>query len=78
MIEIDAKGIHYRQLNEQIHNAIEQGEKEIILKNVNGQRYIGAGLSGKDIKITIQGVPGNDLAAFMDLDSQKFCLSSFP
>lgn len=64
-VRIDAKGIHYRELNELIHRAVHSGEKEIILDNVNGQRYIGCGLSG-DIKITINGVPGNDLAAFMD------------
>lgn len=32
---------------------------------MNGQRYIGTGLKAK-VKITIEGVPGNDLAAFMD------------
>ena len=42
-----------------------KGEKEIRLKNVNGQYYIGDGLRG-DCKIIVEGVPGNDLAAFMD------------
>ncbi|MFA7073904.1 MAG: hypothetical protein WC234_01805 [Endomicrobiaceae bacterium] len=37
----------------------------ITLKNVFGQRYIGCGVSGK-VKIIIDGVPGNDLAAYMD------------
>ena len=32
---------------------------------MNGQRYIGGGLQGR-IRLTINGVPGNDLAAFMD------------
>ncbi|NQS89294.1 hypothetical protein HQ584_05850 [Patescibacteria group bacterium] len=64
-MRIDAKGIYYKDLNELIHQAVGSGKKEIILDNVNGQRYIGSGLSG-DIKITINGVPGNDLAAFMD------------
>ncbi len=64
-MRISAKGIHYKILNEKIYQFIENGEKEIILDNVNGQRYIGAGLQG-DIKITINGTPGNDLAAFMD------------
>jgi glutamate synthase domain-containing protein 3 len=32
---------------------------------VNGQRYIGNGIRG-NLKISIEGVPGNDLAAFMD------------
>lgn len=64
-VKIDAKGMGYKQLNELIHQKVNSGKKDIILDNVNGQRYIGDGLSG-DIKITINGVPGNDLAAFMD------------
>ena len=62
---IDAKGVYYRQLNEQVREAIAKGEKEITLDNVNGQRYIADGVRAK-AKITINGVPGNDLAAFMD------------
>ena len=64
-VEIDAKDIHYRNLNEQIHQAIRKGARDLLLQNVNGQRYIGDGVRGK-IKIHIEGVPGNDLAAFMD------------
>ena len=64
-MRIDAKGMHYKELNELIHQAVDSGKKNIILDNVNGQRYIGGGLSG-DIRITVNGVPGNDLAAFMD------------
>ena len=64
-VEIDAKNLHYRDLNDQIHQALGHGAKDILLRNVNGQRYIGDGIRGK-IKISIQGVPGNDLAAFMD------------
>ena len=37
----------------------------ISLKNVIGQRYIGDGVKG-NVKIKIYGVPGNDMAAFMD------------
>ncbi|HID60833.1 MAG TPA: hypothetical protein EYP46_03105 [Hadesarchaea archaeon] len=66
MREIDAKGIHYKQLNELIRNAVRDGEKKIVLRNVNGQRYIGDGLTGTDVEIIVHGVPGNDLAAFMD------------
>jgi len=65
-MRIDAKGLYYKDLNEKINLAIENGAKEIILDNINGQRYIGAGLKGNDIKITIFGTPGNDLACFMD------------
>jgi glutamate synthase domain-containing protein 3 len=62
---IDAKGVYYRQLNEKVREAIAGGDTEIILNNVNGQRYIADGLRAK-ATITINGVPGNDLAAFMD------------
>lgn len=65
-MRIEAKGLHYRVLNEKIHQAIEKGEKEIILDHVNGQRYIGCAIKGNDIKMIIHGTPGNDLAAFMD------------
>lgn len=64
-MRIDAKGLHYKELNEKIYQAVQSGSKEIILDNVNGQRYIADGLKS-NVKITINGVPGNDLAAFMD------------
>ncbi|MGA1864816.1 MAG: hypothetical protein ACMUHX_07105 [bacterium] len=62
---IDAKGIHYKLLNEKIRQSILDGEREILLENVNGQRYIGDGLTG-DARIIIQGTPGNDLGTFMN------------
>ncbi|MFQ6066211.1 MAG: hypothetical protein ACE5K3_02895 [bacterium] len=65
-MRIDAKGIPYKDLNEKIREALNSGAREIILDNVNGQRYIGDGLRGSNIKIIINGIPGNDLAAFMD------------
>ena len=65
MFEIEAKGIYYRDLNRMIREAVAKGEKDIRVTNVNGQYYIGDGISGKPT-ITIEGVPGNDLAAFMD------------
>lgn len=64
-MRIDAKGLHYKELNDLIRRAVNSGKKEIILNNVNGQRYIGTSVS-KKIRIIINGVPGNDLAAFMD------------
>ncbi len=64
-VEIDSKNLPYRELNEKIHQALRQGVKEILLRNVNGQRYIGDGVRGK-VRIEIEGVAGNDLAAFMD------------
>lgn len=64
-MRIDAEGIHYRELNERINQAVARGERHIILDRVLGQRYIGAG-QDEDVRITINGVPGNDLAAFMN------------
>ncbi len=63
---IDGQGIYYKTLNEQIREEIERGATEVVLDNVNGQRYIGAGLAFPGVTLTINGVPGNDLAAFMD------------
>ena len=71
---IDAKDIHYRELNADIRKILGQsidsdkevtGKVEITLNNILGQRYIGDGLKGDHV-IGINGVPGNDLAAFMD------------
>ncbi len=65
-MEIDAKGMYYKELNEKIRKAVESGINEITLRNINGQKYIGAGLQDNDLNLKINGVPGNDLAAFMD------------
>ncbi len=62
---IDGKGLHFKDLNAQVRSALSEGHKEITLKNINGQYYIGDGLREK-ATITIEGVPGNDMAAFMD------------
>ncbi len=62
---IDAAGMHYRDLNARLREAIENGAERIDLYNVCGQRYIGSGLH-KPAEIHIYGTPGNDLAAFMD------------
>jgi glutamate synthase domain-containing protein 3 len=64
-MQIDAKGMYYRELNKQIRDAIENGETEIILDNINGQRYIGDNLGG-NANIIINGVPGQDLAFCMN------------
>lgn len=64
-VNIDARDMHYKVLNEKIHEAIKNGYTHIELSNVNGQRYIADGIN-KDIKITITGVPGNDLGIFMN------------
>jgi glutamate synthase domain-containing protein 3 len=64
-ITIDAKDLHYTPLNQQIRRAIAAGAKEIIIDNVLGQRFIGNGIRGDDVTLTINGVPGGDLAMFM-------------
>ncbi|MHB0976739.1 MAG: GltB/FmdC/FwdC-like GXGXG domain-containing protein [Candidatus Aquicultorales bacterium] len=63
---IDATGLHYRQLNEEIRAAVRAGARHITLNHVVGQRFIGDGLKGDDVVITVNGVPGGDLGAFMD------------
>lgn len=63
-MKIDARGLHYRELNERIRAAIDGGEKELVLENVLGQRYIGTGIVS-DARIELRGVAGQDLAAFM-------------
>jgi len=65
MKEIDAQGLNYRSLNKRLRELIKEGEKSLIVKNVCGQRYIGDGVEG-EVEIIIEGVPGNDLASFMD------------
>ena len=64
-VHIDAKNLHYTPLNQQIRAAIAGGAKEIVIDNVLGQRFIGDGLRGDDVTITVNGVPGGDLAMFM-------------
>jgi glutamate synthase domain-containing protein 3 len=63
---IDSHGVYYRQLNEAIRAAVADGAKTIRIKNVNGQRYIGNSISAKDVRIEIEGVPGGDMAMFMN------------
>lgn len=63
---VDATGVYYRQVNEAIRAAFDRGAKTVRVGGVNGQRYIGTGISGADRTIEIEGTPGNDLAMFMD------------
>jgi glutamate synthase domain-containing protein 3 len=65
MMRIDAREMHYRELNQRVRDAVAAGEKAFDLANVNGQRYIADGVKG-EIEFDIHGVPGNDLGAFMD------------
>lgn len=64
-VHIDAKELHYTPLNQQVRKAICDGVKEIVIDNVLGQRFIADGLRGDGVTITVNGVPGGDLAMFM-------------
>ena len=61
-IIIDAAGVYYRELNQQLREAVAGGATRIELRNVQGQRYIGTDL-GKPVEIEIYGTPGNDCAS---------------
>lgn len=65
MKRIDAAGLDSRRLNDALHAALGRGEGALSLANVNGQRYICAGVQSP-VRVRIEGVPGNDLGAFMD------------
>ncbi len=64
-MKIDAQGLYYKDLNLKIRDAVAAGVSEIELENVNGQYFIGDGIN-RPVTITVNGVPGNDLAAFMN------------
>ncbi len=64
-MRIAANYKHYKELNEEIVQAIANGAAHLTLDDVNGQRFIADALRGK-LKIDIYGTPGNDLGMFMD------------
>jgi glutamate synthase domain-containing protein 3 len=64
-MRINAENLHYTPLNKKIREAVAGGAKEIIIDNVLGQRFIGDGLKGDGVTITVNGVPGGDLGMFM-------------
>ena len=57
---LDARNMDYTALNE----AIRQADEEIEVVNCLGQRFIGTGSRGKNI--TIHGIPGNALGAYLN------------
>ena len=57
---IDAAGMDFKKLNEQLR----QAEPECTLTGCCGQRFIASGMSDKNI--TIEGVPGNALGAYLN------------
>lgn len=64
-MKIDAQGVYYRDLNRRVRESVAAGADKIDLVNVNGQYFIGDGIN-RPVTITIHGVPGNDLGAFMN------------
>ncbi|MGN1317100.1 MAG: glutamate synthase [Acutalibacteraceae bacterium] len=60
MKHIDAKELDYTALNE----ALRQDMGDVEITNCIGQRFIAAGMSDK--KITISGIPGNALGAYLN------------
>jgi glutamate synthase domain-containing protein 3 len=65
ILEIDAANVQYRELNTRLRNAVVNGTQKMVIRNVDGQRYIGTNL-GKPVEVEIHGTPGNDLGAIMD------------
>ncbi len=61
MVTIDCLDKDYKEVCDLVRSS---QDSDIKLKNVVGQRYIAAGIGGKNIKI--EGVPGNALGAYMD------------
>lgn len=57
---IDARGLDYKTLNDTLRKA----EKNCRVVGCCGQRFIAAGMSQKNI--TIQGIPGNALGAYLN------------
>lgn len=64
-VVVDARGLPFRELNERLWALVKDGVRSIVIRNVLGQRYIGTNLQ-QAVRVRIEGVPGNDLGAFMD------------
>lgn len=61
MTHIDAKDKYFKALNEEIRAA---ADADLTVDNLMGQRYIGAGIGGKNL--FLHGVPGNDLGCYLN------------
>lgn len=57
---IDVKDLDYKDLNDKLRKA----GRDVTITNCCGQRFIAAGMSDKNI--TIQGIPGNALGAYLN------------
>lgn len=69
-VTIDARGVHYKELNRHIRSLAVEGGERFEVVNVFGQRFFGTNLWGvenrNNIRILVRGTPGSDLGAFMD------------
>ncbi|MHB1315179.1 MAG: GltB/FmdC/FwdC-like GXGXG domain-containing protein [Christensenellales bacterium] len=59
-MNVDAKGMHFRELN----NFVREADELITIDHCSGQRFLASGMSHK--KIVINGTPGNALGAYLD------------
>ncbi|MCM1523466.1 MAG: glutamate synthase [Ruminococcus sp.] len=60
MTKITAGDMHFKALNQTIR---ESEDKDVVIEQCLGQRFIGSGCIGKNI--TIHGIPGNALGAYL-------------
>lgn len=60
MEQMNTQGLSHQEINEKIRNA----EGAFTLENCLGQRFLGAGMHGKEL--TILGTPGNALGAYFN------------
>ena len=60
-MKINAGLTYYDEINKKIRAT---RDKKIEVDNCLGQRYIGCGLSGKEL--TVNGTPGNALGAYLN------------
>lgn len=67
-MNITANDMHFKTLNDAVRRA---PDKEIVIDQCVGQRYIADGLAGK--KIVINGTPGNALGAY--LNGAEICVN---
>ncbi len=65
-VTLDVQSVYYKQVNEAVRSAFADGAKTVVINNVNGQRYLGTGVKGKDLRIEVHGTPGQDMAMLMD------------
>lgn len=59
-MEIKAGNLHFQLVNKQLKNT---SDRDILIRDCLGQRYIGSGIANKNI--IIQGTPGNALGAYL-------------